>query len=105
MIEECPLPRTVDAAGEVDLEAVVARDADGARAAVPEQRFDLGGVLRVRRAAEGKAVGEEAGPILADRLALLEAAAEAVLLAFLAVGVVQVPPVPACEGFIFIGGD
>jgi hypothetical protein len=59
----------------------------------------------MRRAAEREAVCEQAGPILANSVPFLKAAAEAVLLAFLAVGVVQIAPIPACERLVFVRAD
>src|SRR5688572_14664757 len=102
MVEQRPAADAVGAAGEKDFETVVAGDADAARPAVAEQRVDLGAVLGVGGAAQAEPVGEQAGPILAVPLPLVEAAAEAVVGAFFAVGVVQVAPVPRRQRLVLV---
>jgi len=55
----------VAAAGQEDLERVVAVDADAPAAPVAEQGLHFGGPLRVGGAAQPETVGEQAGPVLA----------------------------------------
>src|SRR5215207_9731256 len=102
MVEQRPAAVAVGAAGKEDFEAVVPRDAHAAGAAVAEQRVHFCTVLCVRRAAQAEAVGEEAGPVFAVPLALVEPAAEAVGSALLAVGEVKVPPVPGRQRLVLV---
>src|SRR5207247_1800480 len=101
---ERPSPRAVGAAGQEDLEGVVALDADAPGAAVAQERLHLGDPLGVGGAAQAEAFREEARPVLARAqvAALGEAGAPEVARAFLPVRVVGVPPEPRRERLLLV---
>jgi hypothetical protein len=107
VVEQHPLAVAVRAAGEPDLERVVALDAHAAAAAVTQEVLHLGGPLRVGGAAQAVSVGEEAGPVLAgpEVVALGPALAPEILVSLGAVPVVGVAPEPRGERFVLVGLD